>query len=163
MSDGAEQEYTRRLAARRARLQLLGVRERRLSHARLVVFVAAAIATWMAFGTRTLAASVPLGLFALFAALAVAHDRVIRERQRVGRAVAHYERGLARLQETWMGGGNPGEHLRPREHDYADDLDLFGEGSLFELLCSARTPMGERSLADWLCAPAAPEVVRARQ
>ncbi len=48
-------------------------------------------------------------------------------------------------------------------HPYAEDLDLFGKGSLFELLCTARTPVGEELLADWLRAPAPPPVVRARQ
>src|SRR5690606_6528589 len=36
-------------------------------------------------------------------------------------------------------------------------------GSLFDLLCDARTRGGERLLAQWLAAPAAPAVVRARQ
>ena len=35
--------------------------------------------------------------------------------------------------------------------------------SLFELLCAARTPMGEDTLARWLLAPAGIEVIRARQ
>jgi hypothetical protein len=30
-------------------------------------------------------------------------------------------------------------------------LDLFGRGCLFELLSTARLPMGERQLANWLC------------
>jgi hypothetical protein len=33
---------------------------------------------------------------------------------------------------------------------YAEDLDLFGRGCLFELLSTARLPMGERQLASWL-------------
>ena len=37
---------------------------------------------------------------------------------------------------------------------YAEDLDLFGKGSLFELISSARTEAGERTLAGWLLAPA---------
>jgi DNA mismatch repair ATPase MutS len=38
---------------------------------------------------------------------------------------------------------------------YAADLDLFGRGSLFELLSIARTRMGEETLAEWLLAPSA--------
>ncbi|MGC2790768.1 MAG: mismatch repair protein [Candidatus Sulfotelmatobacter sp.] len=37
---------------------------------------------------------------------------------------------------------------------YAADLDLFGRGSLFELLSTARTRMGEQTLAKWLLEPA---------
>ena len=49
------------------------------------------------------------------------------------------------------------------EHPYAADLDLFGKGSLFELISTARTHVGEDTLARWLLAPAAPEEIRARQ
>ena len=43
------------------------------------------------------------------------------------------------------------------------DLDLFGEGGLFELLCIARTRMGEDTLARWLLAPAKRDEIGARQ
>src|SRR2546423_979682 len=49
---------------------------------------------------------------------------------------------------------------RPR---CAADLALFGPGSLFELLCTARPRAGEDTLAAWLLSPAGPEEVRARQ
>jgi hypothetical protein len=59
--------------------------------------------------------------------------------------------------------GRSGARFRDPHHAYAGDLDLFGEGSLFELLCAARTSMGEDTLAAWLLAPADPASVRARQ
>ena len=46
---------------------------------------------------------------------------------------------------------------------YADDLDLFGAGSLFELISVARTLPGEAMLADWLKSPAELDVALARQ
>ena len=48
-------------------------------------------------------------------------------------------------------------------HPYAQDLDLFGKGSLFQLLCSARTRAGEQILASWLKDAASPEEIRSRQ
>jgi hypothetical protein len=51
----------------------------------------------------------------------------------------------------------------PADHLYAEDLDLFGEGSLFELLSTARTTAGERTLATWLLAPSDPAIARDRQ
>ncbi|HSJ96235.1 MAG TPA: DNA mismatch repair protein MutS, partial [Myxococcota bacterium] len=96
-------------------------------------------------------------------ALVLSHDRLLRRVAAAERAAAWYDDGLARLDATFAGRGNPGERFRDPHHPYADDLDLFGPGSLFELLCRARTTAGEDLLAAWLCAPAAPEVVRARQ
>ena len=56
-----------------------------------------------------------------------------------------------------------GERFLDDTHLYARDLDMFGRGSLFELLSSARTRIGEETLAAWLKAPADPAAVRARQ
>ena len=69
---------------------------------------------------------------------------------------------LARLDGQWPGTGSGGERFAA-DHPYARDLDLFGNGSLFQLLSTARTEAGEATLAGWLSAPADPEEVRARQ
>src|SRR5207248_5364799 len=103
---------------------------------------------------------VPVAIFSL---LLVRHERVTRALLRTGRAVAFYERGLARLEDRWIGTGQPGQRFLDENHPNAADLDLFGNGSLFELLCTARTRTGEDTLAAWLKAPAGPDEVRARQ
>jgi len=95
--------------------------------------------------------------------LVVIHDRVDRSLRRAARGMAYYERALARLANQWIGTGSPGERFRDPRHVFSDDLDLFGRGSLFELLSTARTRMGERVLADWLLAPGEPKEVAARQ
>ena len=61
------------------------------------------------------------------------------------------------------GTGEPGDRFRDDQHLYANDLDIFGSGSLFELLSIARTRAGEDALAAWLTAPAAPQEIAARQ
>ena len=95
--------------------------------------------------------------------LVLVHARVIRRRDCASRAAALYEKGLARLADRWAGAGVSGERFLDRAHPYAEDLDLFGRGSLFELLCTTRTRTGEETLARWLLGPASPEEVRARQ
>ena len=96
----------------------------------------------------------------VFAVLIVYHDRIFRARASANRAIAFYERGLARLADSWIGKGEPGDRFRDDEHLYANDLDLFGRGSLFELLSVARTRPGEEMLAQWLKKPApAPEIL----
>ncbi len=95
---------------------------------------------------------------------AVAYHAALRPRQAcAGRAAQFYRHGLARLEDRWAGIGNRGERFGDVHHVYSADLDLFGEGSLFELLCAARTRMGEGTLAQWLLAPAAAEEIRQRQ
>src|SRR5204862_4021735 len=57
----------------------------------------------------------------------------------------------------------PGTAYLDPAHPYAADLDLFGPGSVFERLCTARTRVGRDTLAGWLTASAAADEVRARQ
>jgi hypothetical protein len=93
----------------------------------------------------------------------VIHDHLLRVIERRRRAQRFFERALARLDGKWAGTGEPGDRYLDPAHPYARDLDLFGPGSLFELLSTARTHIGEDTLARWLLAPADPATVRARQ
>jgi hypothetical protein len=91
-------------------------------------------------------------------------EQAVNARARLGRSVAFYERALARLDGRWVGtGGDTGARFLDDDHLYARDLDLFGDGSLFELLSAARTRIGEQTLAAWLREAADPSTVRARQ
>ncbi|MGH9593623.1 MAG: MutS-related protein, partial [Bryobacteraceae bacterium] len=96
-------------------------------------------------------------------ALAIQHSRVDTALAAAARGAAFYERALARIENRWAGSGRQGERLSDPRHIYADDLDLFGRGSLFELLSTARTATGERVLAEWLLAPGELLVIAARQ
>ncbi len=98
-----------------------------------------------------------------FVVLAIFHDRVIRARHLARKATDLYRASLLRLDDKWAGTGDIGEQFRIPDHVYADDLDLFGHGSLFQLLCRARTPMGRHTLARWLLEPAAPGEAGDRQ
>jgi hypothetical protein len=156
-------EYTRRLTTRRLEAQRWSRRDRWLSNLRLAVFGLGGLAAWLAFGTHAIDWIWVLPPAVAFGLLLIAHDRVIGRRTRADRAVDFYQAGLARLEERWAGSGVRGEAYRDLSHPYAEDLDLFGQGSLFELLCTARTPAGERTLAGWLLEPAGAHEVRARQ
>jgi hypothetical protein len=98
-----------------------------------------------------------------FAALVVHHDGVKGRLDRARRAVAHHERNLDRLADRWIGAGPTGADFLREDHVHARDLDVFGEGSLFQFLCTARTRLGERALAGWLTAPADAAEIRVRQ
>ncbi len=156
-------EYRRRLDARQAAAGSLQRRHLLLSNARLAVFVLFAVLSWLAFVSHRLhGAWVWLPVLA-FALLMGAHNRVLRRRDRARRAARFYQDGLHRLEGRWAGRGQGGETYADPDHPYADDLDLFGRGSLFELLCTARTAIGRQTLAGWLKAPASAAEVRARQ
>ena len=155
-------EYQRRLESRRVRLQQKTAEDARLSYARLATFVAGMAIAGIAARTG-LSWWWILPVVAAFLWLLRRHDAVIEARVQAERAVGFYERGVARLQDTWAGQGQPGDRFADTDHPYAADLDLFGHGSLFQLLSIARTRAGEEQLAGWLKAPASPDAIRERQ
>lgn len=156
-------EYATRLELRNAALAQHERRELNIANARLGVAVAGLGIAWAALVARVIGAgwlAVPVVLFAI---LVVLHERARRACHRALRAADYYRKGLARLDDRWAGSGEQGLRFLNPDHPYAGDLDLFGPGSLFERLCSARTRAGEDRLAAWLLNPAAPEEILARQ
>ncbi|MCP4641607.1 MAG: DNA mismatch repair protein MutS [bacterium] len=148
------QTYMARMAQHQTVAKDCARKAGRIANLRLLVFAVIVAAVWGGFALSWASpfwAVIPL---ALFVALVIAHDRVLRAQARAEAGMAFYGAGLRRLEGTWPGQGNAGTHVAPDEHLYAKDLDLFGEGSLFELICMARTRSGEQALAAWMCTPA---------
>jgi hypothetical protein len=75
--------------------------------------------------------------------------------------IEYYDQGAARLARKWdlLHGG---DGFIDQDHFYSKDLDLFGQGSLYQLLCSARTHIARETLAHWMKAPAKPDEIHAR-
>src|SRR4029077_13798739 len=92
-----------------------------------------------------------------------AHRRVVAGLNSAKRAVAVYSRGLARIEDRWIGSGETGNEFKDPLHLYAEDLDILGDGSLFPLLSTARTNMGKQCLARWLLTHADVDEISKRQ
>ncbi len=155
--------YQRLLDERRREETVLTRRADQVSTARLVTCAVAAALAWGAIFVGRMSSwwlSLPVGVFI---GLVVLHDRVLLTRDRVTRAVAWYEHGIARLEDRWTGRGARGDRFADGDHLFAQDLDLFGEGSLFQLLSTAQTRAGEDTLASWLRKPADRADVTRRQ
>jgi MutS domain V len=86
-----------------------------------------------------------------------------RQVTRAWRLAALYEKGLDRLsgKERWS--GLTGEAFAVEGHLYERDLDVLGTHSLFDLLATTRTVVGQAGLARLLLEPADAERVRERQ
>jgi len=158
----AEHEYNSRLELLRASEVKFKERDTLLGYAKLFLLLSGvAMAFWL-LTTRNSSIFWILLPAVLFILLAFVHENAIRALKRCQRAILFYERGLARIGDQWMGKGETGERFSDPSHPYARDLDLFGTGSLFELLCDTRTRVGEETLAKWLLSPAPPQEVLLR-
>ena len=147
-------EYSQRQQARERRVAQLNQRHIRLGYLRLLTIGFGLILLWWFFtGSGVSVLWLPLPVL-LFLSLIIYHASLLRQRAQADRAAEVYRRGLARVEDRWIGTGPQGERFAATPHLYATDLDLFGHASLFQLLSTARTRMGEDTLARWLLAPA---------
>jgi hypothetical protein len=156
------EEYGKRLAIHVATVAQKQRQHLRLGNAKLVVVAAAIVLLGLVFAKHVSVywLILPAGIYA---ALAILHEYAIRGRTRAQRAADFYRSGFARMEDRWAGMGATGERFRDPKHVYADDLDLFGRGCLFELLSTARMPMGENRLAEWLLSPSPVQAIVDRQ
>jgi hypothetical protein len=157
-------EYARRLEARREEVAERAARYRAVTRGRKFALGLLVVVIWLAERERLpVKLALVMAPAVLLEGLTRWRNRVAKEWRRAAKAADFYEQRLACVEDRWAGSGRPGTRYLDEEHPCAADLDLFGRGCLFELLCTARTRAGEDTLAAWLKAPAGPDEVRERQ
>jgi len=174
------EEYKRRLDARNRLVEHYKKLDLLVGRLRLVTGLVFVAVFWLAAELHLISGwwiFLPIGAFV---ALVARHERIRTLGRQTQRAAAFYERGLARIEDRWISVEAFYDRLGSRTetpravtdrpysefdpaHPYALDLDIFGKGSLFELLSQARTRSGERALAAWLMGPASPSAIIDRQ
>lgn len=159
----ARSVYAERLATLQFSRARLRRQDRLLGFSKLIdAAVSIVIAIWLARSHPAALAWALLPALA-FVALWIAHERLLRRLVAADRIERYYQRGLARLDDKWTGTGDDGLRFFDPHHLYAGDLDLFGKGSLYELMCQASSAPGQYTLAQWLLHPATPDQVAVRQ
>ena len=128
------------------------------SRARILAAVLATLAALLLFAFRPIRDHLPgvlpfLALFALFVFLVSRYLKLQAAIETQSRLLALYDTALARVDGTEPQSGLTGP-TPPPNHLYARDLDLFGPHSLFGLLATVRTTIGESGLTRFLLDPA---------
>ncbi len=129
----------------------LGTKSRRISHMRGLAFIAAAAALLIGVLTEPLAVWFGVVFGVAFVVMVFVHARVLKQLEEAERWTAVNDRALARVTGRWRELEDTGESLQPEGHPFAEDLDLFGHGSLYQRLSVAHTRYGQRALRDYLC------------
>jgi MutS domain V len=159
----ARSVYSQRLAALESEQSRLRRKDRLFGFGKLafaVIAVVSAIALARAYPGLLAWALIPALVFVV---LWIAHERLLRTLGDSRKLASFYQQGLARLDDKWAGHGDSGARFLDAKHLYARDLDIFGAGSLYELLSQAASAPGQHALADWLLHPAEPAEIAQRQ
>lgn len=163
-SQEPRQIYTERAGRFGAERAALDEQWNRIGNIRLFVFLLAVVALIWGFWANI----VPLWiagfvLLVAFFALVFYHNRIGTARRRAGELYGINNEAIMRLDKRWD--DLPLRHkvaVSPAD-PYSHDLNIFGHASLFQLVDTAGTFIGERTLTDWLASAAPPATVRERQ
>lgn len=138
---------------------------RLLERLRLGGFLATGAGVWLLLSLERNAAAWLLVAAAVvvFATLVARHWAARRRLRRVELMADFNREGIARVERRWSGLPRSFSPPVPRNHDYADDLDLHGHASLLHLTGVCGTAPGRSTLWSWLLAPADPEIIALRQ
>ncbi len=155
--------YQSRMAARQAEATACQRQHVLLGYARLALVIASIVVGWFSFYQDLMSRWWLLAIFAVFVVAARRHSAVLQRKAEAQRAIAFFERGIARIDDRWVELPARVAQVNATGSLFAEDLDLFRRGGLFELLNTARTSAGDDVLASWLLEPAERDVILARQ
>ena len=120
-----------------------------LAHLRLLTFLIAAFligySIYSGRGEFVLYAISPAVAFIL---LVINYRRLVKSAAYLENMVAINQKNLQRLDWQWPAFSEKGEQYASPEHSYSTDLNIFGQGSLFQYINSTVTRGGEEALAD---------------
>ncbi len=149
MNDTKEM-FLQRWQAFTAKKETMENHSNRLSNLRLFFFLAATFVTVLVFlyvDKKYGYISLSLGLL-LFIALLLCHDKVIKRADYYSRMADINQKCLQRMNGDWVNFSDDGQEYKNPGHRYSNDLDIFGQASLFQWMNTTNTYHGREVLRE---------------
>jgi DNA mismatch repair ATPase MutS len=154
--------YETRKSAFDASLLVVNRKINAISNLRLLVAVIILVILYLSLRNHGLFYALPL-LLLLFVVLVWRHTQLFAERLRLECLKKIQINELDALSSDFSANSSGSEFIDPH-HPYSYDLDIFGEGSLFQYINRSSTRGGKRLLAAWLSGEnISPEKINLRQ
>lgn len=150
-----ESKYQRRIDAYSGKLEIYTKKSNTIGNYKLLVFFSGAVLAIVLFIYKQfilLAATLVL-FIAGFIYLSVIHNRLIKFRNYSQAMLQINTLCLKRVSGKWTSFSDTGEEFENHDHNYSYDLDLFGKGSLFQMINMTTTYSGRQSLANMFLQP----------
>ena len=165
--DAVLSEYQSALAAEEQVLRKLSNKWRAFAFTRggsfLICFVPLLLAARSTLGVNVPWLILSGVLFLVFLVIAFLHERMGSQIRLSRLSVKMHQESVGRITRKLEGVYMPPYEVPESVEAVSNDLDLFGEFSLYQLLAIARTPFGARTLGDWIAYPANVDEIRSRQ
>ncbi|MGZ5304386.1 MAG: hypothetical protein ACXWDO_09760, partial [Bacteroidia bacterium] len=134
----------------------------RIASLRLSVVVAILAISYFAYPQWEIIAAVSIIGIIIFLFLVKQHNKLFLEKTFASEHVLLFWEEIQRLDRNFDG-LDAGKDFIDGEHFYTSDLDIFGEGSIYQYISRAKTISGRQKLANWFRALPSNEEIIDRQ
>ncbi len=159
-----QETYLKRLERMEKLARRQGKTANRFSNLRLITFVTSLVSALLLYRySPAFASTVLVAGLAGFIYFVRSHHSVLASKK-LSSALQEINRdGLQRQSGDWTTFADTGEEFRDQHHPYSGDLDIFGKGSLFQLINVTQTYLGREKLKQLLVAPAKDDILRRQE
>ena len=150
-----ENKYRRRVDDYSAKLEIYSRKSSATGNYKLLVFFAGAalVITCYILQQYILMTTALVMFIAGFVYLSIIHNRLIKSKNYSQAMLQINTLCLKRAAGNWTSFSDTGEEFENSGHNYTHDLDLFGKGSLFQMINMTTTFSGRQSLANMFLEP----------
>lgn len=141
--------YNQRITTYSNEKQNLGKKQKNLPVLRLGLFLLFAFLVYRYLTIQsTLSGIMALSAFIIFMILSILDSRLKRQIKLTEILISINQKEIAALEGNYAD-FNPGNEFVNQSHDYTHDLDIFGEGSIFQYINRTSTIFGKLRLAEY--------------
>ncbi|MFL0198066.1 MutS family DNA mismatch repair protein [Clostridium sp. WILCCON 0269] len=126
-----------------------------IQYLRLFTLIIGVSVTYYTFDIKNYLISIIIFIFslAIFIYLVIQYNKEIKQKKYSVALKNINEAALKRLNGQWKNFQDDGDEFRHKEHCYSEDLDIFGQSSLFQWINGSKTFMGREILKSRLTNP----------
>ncbi|TYQ14706.1 UNVERIFIED_CONTAM: Mismatch repair ATPase (MutS family) [Acetivibrio alkalicellulosi] len=126
-----------------------------ISTLRLLVFIAGVLIAILGYSSFGIMYSVGVFITSMifFVFLVVKHEKIISQVNRYKNLAQVNKDCISRMDGKWINFSKNGEDYIDYEHNYSNDLDIFGKASLYQLINTSKTYYGGLKLKNLLTNP----------
>jgi len=150
-----EKKYQKRVNAYSSKLDMYTRKSSSVGNYKLLVFfVGIAIAVALFIFNQNIFLLAQIIVFGVgFAYLSRGHNRLLKNKDYSFAMLQINKMCLKRINGQWTEFSDIGEEFENHEHNYTYDLDIFGKGSLFQMINMTSTYSGRHKLANMFLNP----------
>lgn len=164
----AEKFYKENIEKAKEDIQSLNNKAAQIGALRLAIVLVVGYFMYSAYSKSNVTIAIISGVIGIvvFTAVAILHNGLIRKREKREVFLEINEKGIKRLNGEYREFEDKGIDLIDESHGFCEDLDVFGQNSLFQMINTTRTKSGRKKLGEILSInklPTKEEVVKKQE